>query len=108
MLVKEGDHFAVNNLYIKKYDKYNVEQLKDVVIKNASFDYSFLLGDSFISIDSTSTMTLNKIKLRPYISYDTEKDTVYTLKVDIPKMKAQDFIVSLPDGLFTHFQGIIL
>ncbi|MEO8534681.1 MAG: biosynthetic peptidoglycan transglycosylase [Flavobacterium sp.] len=79
---------------------------KDVVIKNARFDYRFLLGDDFISIDSTSSMQLNKIKVRPYVSYNTEKDTVYTLKVDIPKMKAQDFIVSLPDGLFTHFQGM--
>jgi len=79
---------------------------KDVIIKNARFDYRFLLGDDFISIDSTSTMQLNKIKVKPYISYNTEKDTVYTLKVDIPKMKAQDFIVSLPDGLFTHFQGM--
>jgi hypothetical protein len=26
--------------------------------------------------------------------------------VDLPKMKAQDFITSLPDGLFTHFQGM--
>ncbi|KQO29779.1 glycosyl transferase [Flavobacterium sp. Leaf82] len=79
---------------------------KDVVIKNARFDYRFLLGDDFISIDSTSTMQLNKIKVKPYISYSTEKDTIYTLKVDIPKMQAQDFIVSLPDGLFTHFQGM--
>jgi hypothetical protein len=79
---------------------------KDVIIKNARFDYRFLLGDDFISIDSTSTMQLNKIKVRPYVSYNTESDTVYTLKVDIPKMKAQDFIVSLPDGLFTHFQGM--
>ena len=79
---------------------------KDVVIKNARFDYRFLLGDDFISIDSTSTMQLNKIKVKPYLSYNTEKDTVYTLKVAIPKMKAQDFIVSLPDGLFTHFQGM--
>lgn len=79
---------------------------KDVIIKNARFDYRFLLGDDFISIDSTSTMQLNKIKVKPYISYNTEKDTIYTLKVDIPKMKAQDFIVSLPDGLFTHFQGM--
>ena len=39
-------------------------------------------------------------------TYNTEKDTIYTLKVAIPKMKAQDFIVSLPDGLFTHFQGM--
>lgn len=79
---------------------------KDVLIKNARFDYRFLLGDDFISIDSTSTMQLNKIKVKPYLSYNTEKDTVYTLKVAIPKMKAQDFIVSLPDGLFTHFQGM--
>jgi len=79
---------------------------KDVVIKNARFDYRFLLGDDFISIDSTSTMQLNKIKVKPYVSYNTEKDTVYTLKVDIPKMQAQDFIISLPDGLFTHFQGM--
>ncbi|MGO4772683.1 biosynthetic peptidoglycan transglycosylase [Flavobacterium sp. W22_SRS_FK3] len=79
---------------------------KDVVIKNARFDYRFLLGSDFISVDSTSTMQLNKIKVKPYVSYNTESDTVYTLKVDIPKMRAQDFIVSLPDGLFTHFQGM--
>ncbi|WP_163400116.1 biosynthetic peptidoglycan transglycosylase [Flavobacterium fluviatile] len=79
---------------------------KDVVIKNARFDYRFLLGSDFISIDSTSTMQLNKIKVKPYVSYNTESDTVYTLKVEIPKMKAQDFIVSLPGGLFTHFQGM--
>ena len=79
---------------------------KDVVIKNARFDYRFLLGDDFISIDSTSTMQLNRIKVKPYVSYNTEKDTVYTLKMAISKMQAQDFIVSLPEGLFTHFQGM--
>ncbi|TEB41397.1 glycosyl transferase, partial [Flavobacterium circumlabens] len=47
---------------------------KDVVIKNARFDYRFLLGDDFISIDSTSSMQLNKIKVKPYVSYNTEKD----------------------------------
>ncbi|WP_281322911.1 transglycosylase domain-containing protein [Flavobacterium aestivum] len=79
---------------------------KDVVIKNARFDYRFLLGSDFISIDSSSTIQFNKIKLHPYLSYNTEKDTVYKLKVAIPKMRAQDFITSLPDGLFTHFQGM--
>lgn len=79
---------------------------KDVVIKNARFDYRFLLGSDFISIDSTSSVEFNKIKFHPYLTYNTEKDTVYKLKVVIPKMKAQDFITSLPDGLFTHFQGM--
>ena len=79
---------------------------KDVTIKNARFDYRFLLGSDFIAIDSSSTVQFNKIKFHPYLSYNTEKDTVYKLKVNIPKMKAQDFITSLPDGLFTHFQGM--
>ncbi|SHF88715.1 Transglycosylase [Flavobacterium fluvii] len=79
---------------------------KDVVIKNAKFDYRFLLGSDFISIDSNSTVQFNKIKFHPYLAYETEEDTIYKLKVAIPKMKAQDFIVSLPDGLFTHFQGM--
>jgi hypothetical protein len=79
---------------------------KDVVIKNARFDYRFLLGADFISVDSSSTVQFNQIKFRPYLSYDTEADTLYKLKVTIPKMKAQDFISSLPDGLFSHFQGM--
>jgi hypothetical protein len=79
---------------------------KNVVIKNARFDYRFLLGSDFVSIDSSSTIQFNKVKFHPYLAYETEKDTIYKLKVSIPKMKAQDFIASLPDGLFTHFQGM--
>jgi len=79
---------------------------KDVVLKNAKFDFRFLLGSDFISIDSSSTAEFNKVKLHPYLAYETEEDTIYKLKVAIPKMKAQDFIASLPDGLFTHFQGM--
>jgi len=79
---------------------------KDVVIKDARFDYHFLLGPDFVSIDSSSTVRLNKIQFHPYLAYETEEDTIYRLKVGIPKMQAQNFIVSLPDGLFTHFQGM--
>jgi hypothetical protein len=79
---------------------------KDVLIKNARFDYRLLLGSDFISVDSSSTVQFNKIKFHPYLAYETEEDTIYKLKVNIPKMKAQDFISSLPNGLFTHFQGM--
>jgi hypothetical protein len=79
---------------------------KDVLIKNARFDYRLLLGSDFIAIDSSSVLQLNKIKLKPYATFETASDTIYKLKVNIPKMKAQDFISSLPDGLFTHFQGM--
>ncbi|MEO8255013.1 MAG: transglycosylase domain-containing protein [Flavobacterium sp.] len=79
---------------------------KDVLIKNARFDYRLLLGTDFIAVDSSSTMQFNKVKFHPYLAYETKEDTIYKLKVNIPKTKAQDFIISLPDGLFTHFEGM--
>ena len=79
---------------------------KNVMVKKAKFDFRFLLGPDFVSIDSSSKAEFNKIKFHPYLAYETQEDTIYKLKVAIPKMKAQDFIASLPDGLFTHFQGM--
>ena len=91
------DDFAVNHAKIAK---------KDVLIKKARFDYHFLFGERFIAIDSTSKVQINDIKCTPYLSYTNDDDKVYALKLEIPKMKAQDFITSLPDGLFSHFKGM--
>ncbi|MFV8342460.1 transglycosylase domain-containing protein [Flavobacterium sp. XS2P39] len=105
---KDGDELHIDGFMAISNLKVNHPKIasKDVLFKNTKFDYRFLLGSDFISIDSTSTVQFNKIKFHPYLAYETEKDTVYKLKVAIPKMKAQDFIVSLPEGLFTHFQGM--
>jgi hypothetical protein len=80
---------------------------KDVIIKKAQFDYNLLFGPDFIRVDSSSTAQLNQIKFHPFAEYNVEKDTVYKLKIDIPSMKAQHFINSLPGGLFTHFEGMV-
>lgn len=90
-------NFMINHARIAK---------KDVVIDNARFDYRFLFGSDFIALDSTSIMQLNKIKLKPFLKYSIAGDTIYELKAHIPKMQAQDFIVSLPNGLFTNFEGM--
>ena len=105
---KDGDELHIDGFMAITNLKVNHPKIasKDVIIKNAKFDYRFLLGSDFISIDSTSTVQFNKVKFHPYVAYETEEDTIYKLKVAIPKMKAQDFIASLPDGLFTHFQGM--
>ena len=105
---RDGDELHLDGFMAIANLKLNHPKIasKDVVLKHAKFDYRFLLGSDFISIDSSSTLQLNKIKFHPYLTYETEKDTIYKLKVDLPKMKAQDFITSLPDGLFTHFQGM--
>ncbi len=90
-------NFTINNPRISK---------KEVVIKNARFDYRFLLGTDFVSIDSSSTVQLNAIKIHPYLEYNTAQDTIYSLHASIPTMKANDFITSLPEGLFSHFEGM--
>ncbi|RZJ60951.1 MAG: glycosyl transferase, partial [Flavobacterium sp.] len=91
------DNFMVNHPKIAK---------KDVVIEKARFDYHFLFGDDFVAIDSTSSVQLNKMKFSPFVKYSIEKDTTYQLKAKIPSMPAQDFIESLPNGLFTNFEGM--
>ena len=114
-------HFSLDNLAMENgnlhIDGYSsIENLlvnhhkiatKDVVVKNARFDYHFIIGPRFMAIDSTSTMQLNNIKCQPYLSYTNKEDKVYALKLKIPKMKAQDFITSLPTGLFRHFEGML-
>jgi hypothetical protein len=80
--------------------------VKDVVIDNARFDYHMLFGEDFIALDSTSTVQLNKIKFSPFAKYSVANDTTYQLKAHLPKMPAQDFITSLPKGLFTNFEGM--
>ena len=79
---------------------------KDVVVKQARFDYHLLFGEHFVAIDSSSTMQMNNVKIHPFAEYNTEEDTIYKLRIVIPKMKAQQFINSLPQGLFSHFEGM--
>ncbi|WP_310557231.1 transglycosylase domain-containing protein [Flavobacterium sp.] len=91
------ENFTVNNSRISK---------KDVVFEKAIFNFKLLLGSDFISVTEDSEVIFNDIRFNPYFEYNTESDKVYTLKATIPKMKAQDFINSLPKGLFSHFQGM--
>jgi hypothetical protein len=79
---------------------------KDVVFKKSKFDFKLLISSDFIAIDSHSVVQLNDIKVHPYAEYNTENDVIYKFRANIDKMKAQDFINSLPQGLFPHFDGM--
>jgi Transglycosylase len=97
------DGFAsITNLAVKhpKISK------NEVLFENLKMDYKILSGANFIALDEGSTAEVNKIKIEPYLKYEKTNSKIYTLKVRIPNMKAQDFITSLPDGLFTNFKGM--
>ena len=113
-------HFKLNNLSMSSgelhVDGYSaIENLivnhpkiasKNVVVKNAGFDYHWVIGSRSITLDSTSALNLNRITCNPFFAYTNETDKVYKLQLKIPTMKSQDFIVSLPTGLFRHFEGM--
>ncbi len=79
---------------------------KEVVVEHAEFKYDFVIGANFIGMDSSSWFTLNKIKVQPFAKYQRGPDTTVQFCVVIPKTTAQDFISSLPEGLFNHFKGM--
>lgn len=80
--------------------------LTDVVVNDAEFDYNLILSPNQIALDSTSEVRINKLKFNPFLAINTEKDTIFTVKVRIPKMPAQDYISSLPTGLFDNVKGM--
>lgn len=90
-------NFMVNHPKIAK---------KDVVIENARFDYKWIAGADFIQLDSASKVQFNKVVFTPFVGFKAQEDTIYELHVTIPSMLAQDFITSLPEGLFSHFKGM--
>lgn len=79
---------------------------KDVEVNNASIDCNMFFGEKFISIDSSSTAYLGKIKARPFIKYTIGQQKIYELKFDTEEIQAQDFFNSLPSGLFNSIEGI--
>lgn len=104
----DGDELILEGIASVKNLKVNHPRiaLRDVAIDAAQFEYKFVLGPNSIAIDSASQVQINKFKFNPYAAIETQTDTIYSLKVGIPKMKAQDFISSLPDGLFDNVKGM--
>ncbi len=79
---------------------------KNVVFKKSSIVFKIIFGSNFIVLDTNSVAQLNNIKIHPYLEYNTAIDTIYKIRATIQRMKAQDFISSLPYGLFSHFEGM--
>jgi hypothetical protein len=77
---RDGDELHLDGFMAIANLKLNHPTSKDVVLKHAKFDYRFLLGSNFISIDSSSTLQLNKIKFHPYLTYETERHRKWRTK----------------------------
>jgi hypothetical protein len=96
----EGEVFF-HNLFLKhpKLDS------NAVVIKYVDADYAFDFGKNSASF-SSSKIWLNKIPLEMKTGFSKEGKGFYFLQAKMNKVASQDFFNSLPEGLFSTFEGL--
>lgn len=78
----------------------------DIVFPNAGIDARVFVGPNYVSIDSSSVITMNKITAHPYIKYTLNPVKIYELKINTGWTDAQDFFDSLPAGIFDSLTGM--
>jgi hypothetical protein len=79
---------------------------KEVIVPRAAIDCKMLIGENFISIDSSSIATLGNIQIHPFVKYTIAPQKIYELKINTVKTDAQQFINSFPVGLFESIEGM--
>lgn len=75
-------------------------------LSKAGIDYHLVFGERFIAIDSSSLVTINQFKFKPYLQFQKDKTKKIAVAFTIPKTKVQDFITALPQGMFNKIKGI--
>ena len=78
----------------------------DIIIPDAAVDADMVIGQNFVSIDSTSTFHLKNIEFHPFIKYTLTPEKIYELKLHTQELNAQEVINSFPQGLFESLEGI--
>ncbi len=105
---RSGDEFKISGSCAVKNLLVNHPRIaaNDVIVPNASIDGDMLIGENFISIDSTSTIHLKNIEAHPFISYTLRPQKIYELKLHTGQLNAQELINAFPQGLFESLEGI--
>jgi hypothetical protein len=78
----------------------------DVKIATADIVYKLNIGEDYIAIDSASILKINKAELNPFIKYKHLPAKEIAVKLNMKSLPAQNFFESLPEGMFTSFNGI--
>jgi len=86
---------------------YHAKIASDTVrINHARFEYSVLIDQNSVTLDSTTFAEVNRLTIRPYVKYDKSSSTVYSLRVKTDTSATNDFFGSLPEGMFDEVRSI--
>ncbi|OKS88994.1 biosynthetic peptidoglycan transglycosylase [Mucilaginibacter polytrichastri] len=78
----------------------------DIVVPQASMDANLFVGESSVSVDSSSVIRIKDIVANPYIKYTVRPNKIYELKVHTGFINAQDIWNSFPQGMFESLEGM--
>lgn len=77
----------------------------DVTFQKLAFDFNIKAVETFLELDSSSSITYNHFVVNPYIRVSQKPKLKVNLKIN-NEFRAQDLFESLPVGLFNNFEGI--
>jgi hypothetical protein len=78
----------------------------DIVVPNADIQADVSVGENYITVDSSSTITLKKATAHPFIKYTLNPVKIYELKLNTGWQDAGDLFDSFPSGVFDALDGI--
>lgn len=78
----------------------------DIIVPDAGINARVFIGRNYVSIDSSSLITMKDITAHPYIKYTLNPIKIYELKLSTGWLDAQDLFDSFPKGLFDSLEGM--
>lgn len=78
----------------------------NIIVPQASIDANLFVGESYISVDSSSVIKMGDIVANPYLKYTVRPNKIYELKVHTGWIDAQNIWNSFPQGMFESLEGM--
>ncbi|WP_316770061.1 biosynthetic peptidoglycan transglycosylase [Pedobacter frigiditerrae] len=103
-----GDDYKISGAWSIKNLTINQKRISsaDIVVPDAKIDADVLIGENFISLDSTSTVFLKNASVHPYLKYTLSPNKIYEMKINAEEQDAQAIFDAFPVGLFESLEGI--
>ncbi|MDF3077182.1 MAG: glycosyl transferase family 51 [Sphingobacteriaceae bacterium] len=105
---RTGDELRISGTWAIKNLLLNHPKVaaNDIIVPNGAIDADLIVGEDFVSVDSSSVIRLKNITANPYIKYTLGKKKKLALKLHTDYLDAQSLFDAFPQGLFESLEGM--
>jgi hypothetical protein len=105
---RSGDQLKIYGAFSVKNLLINHPKLaaNNIIVHQGSIDADVIIGENYISVDSSSVIHLKQIRANPFIKYTLYPTKTYELKIKTDEMDAQQVFNSFPRGMFESLEGL--